>query len=182
MQPWIAYTAPMRRASFEDMDCSVARSLEVIGEWWTLLIVRDAFFGVTRFEEFQQRLGIARNVLSARLDTLVDHGVLDRRPYDQARGRFDYVLTDKGRALWPVLVTIRQWGDEWVVGEERAPIGLRHQACGAVTRAVLHCDRCGEPLVGDDVRVVAGPGHDGAAPPVSRRSPRGSGAGTAARR
>ena len=69
----------MRRTSFEKMECSIARSLEVIGEWWTLLIVRDAFFGVTRFEEFQARLGIARNVLAKRLDTLVDHGVVERR-------------------------------------------------------------------------------------------------------
>src|ERR671910_624925 len=102
----------MRRASFEDMSCSVALSLEVIGEWWTLLILRDAFFGVTRFEEFQTRLGIARNILAKRLDTLVEHGVLERRCYDNARGRYDYVLTDKGKALWPVLVTIRHWGEE----------------------------------------------------------------------
>src|SRR6478752_4646818 len=98
------------------MNCSIARSLEVIGEWWTLLILRDAFFGVTRFEVFQERLGIARNVLAARLDALVDHGVFERRCYDEARSRFDYVLTDKGKALWPVLVTIRQWGDEWISG------------------------------------------------------------------
>src|SRR5829696_9377464 len=106
----------MRRASFEDMSCSVARSLEVIGEWWTLLILRDAFFGVTRFEEFQSRLGIARNILTKRLDTLVDAGIFERRVYDEARDRSDYVLTEKGRALWPVLVTLRQWGDEWAMG------------------------------------------------------------------
>jgi DNA-binding HxlR family transcriptional regulator len=150
----------MQRASFEDMNCSIARSLEVIGEWWTLLILRDAFFGITRFDEFQARLGIARNVLTKRLDTLVDHGVLERRCYDEARARHDYVLTDKGRALWPVLVTIRQWGDEWVLGAGNEPVAMLHTTCGEQTTAVLTCDRCGEQLHGRDVRVVAGPGLD----------------------
>jgi DNA-binding HxlR family transcriptional regulator len=145
----------MRRASFEDMNCSIARSLEVIGEWWTPLILRDAFLGVTRFEEFQERLGIARNILSKRLDTLVEHGVLERRCYDEARGRHDYVLTDKGKALWPVLVTIRQWGDEWVVGSGQAPVALVHKTCGERTTAVLTCDHCGEELRGEDVRAVS---------------------------
>ena len=159
----------MRRASFEDMNCSVARSLEVIGEWWTLLILRDAFFGVTRFEELQARLGIARNILAKRLDTLVEHGVLERRCYDDARGRYDYVLTDKGKALWPVLVTIRQWGDEWVVGAGKEPIAMVHATCGERTTAVLACDHCGEELRGRDVRVVAGPGLDDPAMVPARR-------------
>jgi DNA-binding HxlR family transcriptional regulator len=153
----------MRRASFADMSCSIARSLEVIGEWWTLLIVRDAFFGVTRFEEFQDRLGIARNILAKRLETLVEHGVLERRCYDEARDRHDYVLTDKGRALWPVLVTIRQWGDEWILGTGNEPITMVHTPCGSQTTAVLTCDHCGKQLHGRDVRVVAGPGLDDAA-------------------
>jgi DNA-binding HxlR family transcriptional regulator len=150
----------MRRASFEDMSCSIARSLEVIGEWWTPLILRDVFFGITRFEELQARLGIARNILAKRLDTLVEHGVLERRCYDEARGRHDYVLTDKGKALWPVLVTIRQWGDEWVVGAGHEPIVLVHNTCGERTTAVLTCDHCGEELRGRDVRAVPGPGLD----------------------
>ena len=142
------------------MSCSIARSLEVIGEWWTLLILRDAFFGVTRFEAFQARLGIARNILAKRLDTLVEHDVLGRRCYDAARDRYDYVLTDKGKALWPVLVTIRQWGDEWVVGNGKEPVAMEHTACGERTTAVLTCDHCGEELQRRDVRVVAGPGLD----------------------
>jgi DNA-binding HxlR family transcriptional regulator len=150
----------MQRASFEDMNCSIARSLEVIGEWWTPLILRDAFFGITRFDEFQARLGIARNVLAKRLDTLVDHGVLERRCYEEARARHDYVLTDKGRALWPVLVTIRQWGDEWVLGRGNEPVAMLHTTCGAQTTAVLTCDHCGGQLHGRDVRVVVGPGLD----------------------
>jgi DNA-binding HxlR family transcriptional regulator len=148
----------MRRASFEHMNCSIARSLEIIGEWWTLLILRDAFLGVTRFEDFQHRLGIARNILATRLDTLVAAGVMERRPYDQARERYDYQLTDMGRALWPVMVTLRQWGDEWVVGQGNEPIALLHTGCGTTTTGHLVCDHCGDELTRDDVRAVAGPG------------------------
>lgn len=140
------------------MSCSIARSLEVIGEWWTLLILRDAFLGVTRFEAFQERLGIARNVLSTRLDTLVNHGVLERRCYDEARGRHDYVLTDKGKALWPVLETIRQWGDEWIVGDGNEPVRVIHTRCGEHTNPVLTCDHCGEQLDRRELRLVPGPG------------------------
>jgi DNA-binding HxlR family transcriptional regulator len=148
----------MRRASFADANCSIAQALEVVGEWWTLLILRDAFLGVTRFGEFQQRLGIAPNILTARLDTLVAAGVMERRTYEEARGRGDYVLTRKGRALWPVLVTLRQWGDEWIVGREHAPVGLRHRTCGHVADAKLHCGHCGERLVGREIETVPGPG------------------------
>ena len=148
----------MKRSSFADMNCSIARSLEIIGEWWTLLILRDAFFGITRFEEWHERLGIARNILTNRLDTLVEHGVMERVPYDEARGRFDYVLTDKGRALWPVLVTLRQWGDEWVVGHGREPVSLVHTSCGSVSHGELVCDQCGEPLEADHIRSARGPG------------------------
>ena len=150
--------ASVQRASFTDMNCSIARALEVVGEWWTLLILRDSFLGITRFDDFRHRLGIARNVLSARLDTLVEAGVLERRPYDEARGRYDYVLTRQGRALWPVMVTLRQWGDEWLTGEGREPTLLRHEACGADTHAVLTCDHCGERLVPREMRTVPGPG------------------------
>lgn len=153
----------MRKASFADMHCSIAQALEIIGEWWTLLILRDAFFGVRRFEDFVERLGIARNVLTNRLDTLVEAGVLERRPYDEARGRYDYLLTEKGRALWPVMTTLRQWGDEWLLGEDSAPVLLEHRvdANGAHdhrTTAQLSCDVCGEVLDARSVRAVPGPG------------------------
>jgi DNA-binding HxlR family transcriptional regulator len=141
------------------MNCSIARSLEVIGEWWTLLILRDAFLGITRFEAFQERLGIARNILAKRLDTLVEAGVLERRPYDEARERYDYRLTDKGRALWPVLTTIRQWGDEWILGEGNEPVEIVHTRCGERTTAEVVCGHCGERLEGRAVRAVPGPGH-----------------------
>src|SRR3954447_18981506 len=160
----------MRRSSFEDMNCSVAQSLEIMGEWWTMIIVRDAFFGVTRFEDFQQRLGIARNILTARLDTLVDAGVLERELYDEARQRYDYRLTPMGRALWPVLTTLRQWGDKYVVGRGNEPIQLRHETCGAKATAHLTCDHCGERLSARDARIVAGPGLEDASLLPDRRA------------
>lgn len=148
----------MRKASFADMHCSIAQSLEIIGEWWTLLILRDSFLGVRRFEDFVARLGIARNVLTSRLDTLVAAGILERRPYDEARARYDYLLTDKGRALWPVMTALRQWGDEWILGEGNEPVLLEHRTCGKPTTAVLTCSECGEPLDGRSVRAIPGPG------------------------
>jgi DNA-binding HxlR family transcriptional regulator len=148
----------VKKVSFADMHCSVAQSLEVIGEWWTLLILRDAFLGVTRFDDFASRLGIARNVLTARLDTLVAHDVLARVPYDEARGRYDYRLTDKGRALLPVMTAIRQWGDEWILGEEHAPVVVEHTTCGKVSKGVLTCDHCGGELTTKTVRARRGPG------------------------
>ena len=156
----------MRKTSFADMNCSIAQSLEIIGEWWTLLILRDSFLGVRRFDDFVERLGIARNVLTNRLDTLVDAGILERRTYDEARRRSDYVLTDKGVALWPVMVALRQWGDEWVLGEGNEPILLEHRSCGHVAGAHLVCDHCGEELDARAVRVVPGPGHSADAPAI----------------
>ena len=161
----------MRRTSFADMNCSVAQALEVVGEWWTLLVIRDAFLGVRRFDDFVERLGIARNVLANRLATLVGAGVLERRTYDEGRRRHDYVLTDKGRALWPVLTALRQWGDEWITGAGNEPLVLEHRACGQRTTAVLTCDRCGEPLDARSVRAASGPGAvgGGSAPLVPER-------------
>jgi DNA-binding HxlR family transcriptional regulator len=148
----------MRRTSFADMHCSVAQTLEIVGEHWTLLILRDCFLGVRRFDAFVERLGIARNVLTVRLDTLVAAGVLERRVYDEARGRAEYHLTAKGRALWPVLTALRQWGDEWLLGEGNEPVVLEHRTCGHVVHAVMTCSECGEPLVADAIRAVPGPG------------------------
>lgn len=151
----------MRRASFTDINCSVAQTLELIGEWWTILILRDAFFGVTRFDQFQQRLGIARNVLTDRLNTLVDSGIMERHAYDEARGRTDYRLTKKGRALWPIIVTLRQWGDEWLYEPEDRPLDIVHQTCQAHTGFDLACRSCGDTIYLRDLTVAPGPGAHG---------------------
>jgi len=147
----------VERKSFAGMDCSVAQCLEVVGEWWSMLIVRDAFLGVTRFDEFQRRLGISRKILQQRLARLVDAGVLERVPYSDHPPRDDYRLTDKGRDLWPVLTTMRQWGDRHAA-PSGPPVQVVHKACGSVSEAVLVCGSCGEVLDPRDVRAVPGPG------------------------
>jgi DNA-binding HxlR family transcriptional regulator len=140
------------------MDCSVAQCLEVVGEWWSLLIVRDAFLGVARFDDFQRRLGISRNILQERLNTLVSAGVLVRVPYSEHPPRHNYRLTDKGRDLWPILTTMRQWGDRYAA-PHGPPLQVVHKACGAVSDAVLICGTCGEPLGSRDVEALPSPGH-----------------------
>ena len=147
----------VERKSFADMHCSVAQCLEVIGEWWSMLILRDVFLGVTRFDQLQQRLGISRNVLNQRLAHLVEHGVLEKVAYSERPLRYDYRLTEKGRDLWPVLTTIRQWGDKYAA-PDGPPLRLRHKDCGRITSAVLICDKCGEPLNSRDVRAQSGAG------------------------
>lgn len=103
----------MRRKRLDQMSCSIAKALDVVGDPWTLLVVRDALLGVTRFDEFSTRLGIPRATLTARLDQLCESGVMERRPYQESPARVDYLLTEKGRALRPVVLTLMQWGDAW---------------------------------------------------------------------
>ncbi len=147
----------MRRKSFEGMNCSVAQALEVVGEWWTMLIIRDSFLGITRFDDFQRRLGISRNILSDRLDHLVDKGVLTRVPYQQHPVRYDYRLTEKGRDLWLVLTAMREWGDRWEA-EEGPPLEIEHRGCGHLTTVVATCSSCGETVDARSVRARPGPG------------------------
>jgi DNA-binding HxlR family transcriptional regulator len=137
--------------------CSVARALSVVGERWTLLILRDAFLGTRRFEQFQQHLGITRHRLSERLNKLVEHGVLVKVPYQDRPVRYDYRLTRKGLALYPVLMSLGQWGDEWMDKGEGAPLEYVHQPCGKRTQAVLTCSECGEPLRPEEVETRLGP-------------------------
>jgi DNA-binding HxlR family transcriptional regulator len=139
------------------MNCSVARCLDAVGEWWSLLIVRDAFLGVRRFDDFQARLGISRNILTNRLNHLVDNGVLERRPYQDRPPRSEYVLTDKGSDLWQVVAAMRQWGDRWAA-PEGPPVTITHSTCGHTIDAVATCSHCGEPLEPSVVRAKPGPG------------------------
>jgi DNA-binding HxlR family transcriptional regulator len=147
----------VQRTSFEDMNCSVAQCLEVVGDWWSLLIVRDAFLGVRRFDDFQARLGISRNILNQRLTKLVDDDVLERVPYQDNPPRSNYRLTEKGRDLWHVLTAMRQWGDRWAA-PDGPPLKMRHATCGRVVKAVAVCSHCGEPLTPRSVTVEPGPG------------------------
>jgi len=147
----------MERKSFATMDCSIAQCLEVVGEWWSLLILRDVFLGVGRFDQFQRRLGISRNILQARLESLVAVGVLQRVPYSEHPPRVEYRLTDKGRDLWPVLTTMREWGDRHAA-PSGPPVELVHRGCSTLTHPRLVCDHCGEAVGPRDVTAVAGPG------------------------
>ena len=138
------------------MRCSIARALELIGDWWTMLVVREAFMGTRRFDAFQRNLGIAPNILSARLKTLVASGILARVPAGGPRRR-EYRLTEMGRDLFPVLVALMQWGDRWLAGPDWPPIRLLDRATGTpVAVAVRRPD--GAILGSADVRVVGGRG------------------------
>ena len=130
----------------------MAAALDQVGEWWSLLIVRDAFFGFTRFEQFQQHLGIARNVLSNRLERLVANQILERCEYQQRPRRHEYRLTRKGTELFPVLMTLREWGDRWAT-DGVPPITVVHRGCGHQTDTVVRCPDCEETLSHADVKV-----------------------------
>ena len=144
--------------TYEDQNCSVARSLEVLGDRWTLLVVRDAFLGVRRFDDFQRSLGIARNVLADRLARLVEEGVLERRRYQERPERFEYRLTAKGLDLLPVTMSLMSWGDRYYAPPEGPPRVVRHRGCGGVVSGRMTCERCGATVGNSDVRAEPGPG------------------------
>lgn len=133
----------MLRRDYEGQHCSIAASLEVIGERWSLLIIRDILLGRRRFSEMQESLGVARNVLSARLRRLVDAGLVETRPYQEKPRRFEYFLTEKGLDLWPVLVSLIHWGDKYYPQDGEPPIVLIHRDCGGSIDDRRICMRCG---------------------------------------
>ena len=147
----------MQRTNFSEMACSIARTLDVIGEPWSPLILRDIWVGFSRFEQLQADLGISRKVLTERLNHLVDRDVLERRPYDN-RPRYEYVLTDRGRELLDVLMVMVAWGDKWLAGEAGPPVLYRHHACGEISHVDLACAHCGKPMHADDIDILPGPG------------------------
>ena len=145
----------VKRSSVGHFPCSIARALDVVGEWWTPLVLRDVFLGRRRFEEIQSDLGIARNILSDRLATLVEHGVLERVRYQEHPERFEYRLTPMGADLFGVLMSLMAWGDRWL-SPDGPPATLVHQQCGNETHAVVVCECCGEPLHARDTTVSFG--------------------------
>jgi DNA-binding HxlR family transcriptional regulator len=156
----------MRRTSFAHMNCSIAAALDVIGDPWTLLILRDAMYGVRRFDDFQSNLGIARNVLTARLKTLVEAGVFRRIAYQQRPQRYEYRLSDKGAALFPVIVGLKEWGDRFgAAAQDGRPMELENVATGRRIEPALVDGPSGHRLDLSSVRAVAGEG----ASPETRR-------------
>jgi DNA-binding HxlR family transcriptional regulator len=138
--------------------CSIARALEIVGERWTLLILRDAVLGLERFEEFQQKLGIASNVLANRLKLLCDEGVLERVPDPERPGRPKYTLTDKGRELAPALIVLMKWGDRHYPTPGGPPRLTLHAGCGGNIGADFRCGRCGKQVGRDEIALPPGPG------------------------
>lgn len=148
----------MRRTSFSGIHCSLARSLELIGDWWTPLIVRDVFLGVTRFDDLVEDLGVSRNLLTARLKTLVGHGLIERRQYQDSPPRYDHVLTDAGRELMPPLLALTAWGDKWASERTGPPMLFEHRKCGKIFAAQVHCPHCRTAVDAKDVVARPGPG------------------------
>ena len=136
----------MARKRFDDSSCSVARALNEVGDWWSLLIVLHAMYGTRRFVDFQQQLGIAKNILCDRLAKLVDNEVLRKEDVGEHGSRFEYRLTEKGRDLFPVVVALRQWGDKWNPAPDGQPLDLRDRESGQPIQAVTVQNAKGEPL------------------------------------
>ena len=150
----------MKHAVFKTQHCSVARTLEQVGDWWTLLIVREALFGTRRFSDFHARLGIAKNVLSERLSKLVETGILERSQVAGRGNPQNYTLTAKGRDLFPIVVALMQWGDRWVQGRGREPLRLIARGNDKPIAPVCVCDQAGVPLELAEVRIAPGPDAD----------------------
>jgi DNA-binding HxlR family transcriptional regulator len=145
----------MKWRDLSKQECSLARALAVVGDRWTLLILRDAFLRVRRFDDFQSRLGIARRVLVERLSSLVDEGVLEKIPYHQRPTRYEYRLTQKGLDLYPVILSLVHWGDAHFAGGKSPPVAHRHKNCGHHFRSVLTCSSCGDTVDAHNVEPIA---------------------------
>lgn len=148
----------MKRTDTSDWPCTIARAVNVLGDHWNLLIVRQACLGTRRFDEFQSTLGIGRNILTQRLVRLVDEGLLTRVEYQDNPPRSEYRLTDKGRDVYPILAAMAAWGDTWMTGPEGTPLVLHHTACDHDMHAVVVCSACDEPLDVREMRARPGPG------------------------
>ena len=148
----------MLDSDYPGQQCSIARALEVVGERWTLLILRDVFLGLHRFDELTASLGVTRTVLTHRLRKLVEEGVLERRRYQQRPDRFSYHPTGKGRALMPVLASLMHWGDAFYAGPAGPPRLLLHRRCGGALTETFSCGRCAAPLTSDDIDAPLSPG------------------------
>ena len=148
----------MKWQEIAEMPCSVARSQAILGDRWTMLILRNAFLAMRRYEDFQTQLGLPRHILSSRLKRLVEAGVLKKVPYQERPARYEYRLTDMGRDLYPVIIALTAWGDKWLDEGRGAPLLLHHKTCGHDFHPVTTCSECGEPVLPRDVVALAGPG------------------------
>lgn len=148
----------MKWDDIQEMPCSVARALSIVGDRWTLLILRDCFMGTKRFDKFQKQIGLSRHRLTDRLNKLVEYEILRKTPYQEKPIRHEYRLTRKGVELYPVLMTLAKWGDNWMAGEDGPPIEYFHTACGHKTSVELCCSECGEAINPKEMIPKVGPG------------------------
>jgi DNA-binding HxlR family transcriptional regulator len=152
------YFLDMSRHRFTHANCSVARSLEVLGDWWTLLVIREAFLGTRRFADFEEQLGIAKNILSQRLRHLVRHGVLERVDAGEHGTRYEYHLSAMGKDLLTLMTALRQWGDQWIFGPEKEPVLIVDRRTGRPIPRLRVLGEDGQPLSGRDMQLAPGPG------------------------
>jgi DNA-binding HxlR family transcriptional regulator len=152
---------------------SVGRTLSLVGERWTIMILRETFFGVRRYGQLARNLGIPRPTLSLRLRKLIDNGLLDRVLYSTDPERYEYRLTQAGRDLFPAVIALMRWGDTHLAGPEGPPIVLRHDTCGKPTHPHLTCDVCGEEINTRNVTPERGPGYTAAMPDAGESGPSG---------
>jgi DNA-binding HxlR family transcriptional regulator len=148
----------MERTSFAEMRCSLARGLELIGDWWSPLIVRDLFLDVVRFDELVEDLGISRNLLTRRLKALVRNGIVERVAYSRRPTRYEYRLTEAGRDLVPAILALTAWGDRWARPRQGSPILFVHKDCGHQFQPQVSCSACGGAVNADAVQAIPGPG------------------------
>jgi DNA-binding HxlR family transcriptional regulator len=148
----------MRQTSFSEMHCSLARSLQLVGDWWSPLILRDLAIGPRRFDDLADDLGISRNLLTTRLGGLIDAGVVARTLYQEHPPRYRYHLTEAGSELVPVLMVLTAWGDRWAPPEGGPPVQYQHRDCGEVFTPTVCCSSCGQPVTADEVDLLPGPG------------------------
>lgn len=156
----------MGRKRFADMKCGIAQALEALGDWWTLLIVRDAFFGAKRFGDFEANLGIAKNILSDRLQRLVEHEIFVKLPLGDSEQRFEYRLSPKGEALLPVLTALRDWSDEWIFGAGNEPVVIKDRRSQTPIPRLKVRDAEGNEVGRRDLVTEPGPG---ATPEIRRQ-------------
>jgi DNA-binding HxlR family transcriptional regulator len=152
------YDRRMKRTSFARMHCSLARGLDLIGDWWSPLIVRDLYLGVLRFDDLVEDLGISRNLLTRRLKALAKSGIVERHAYQRRPLRYQYRLTEAGCDLIPAILALTAWGDRWARPKEGSPMLFIHKACEHQFQPQVTCSACGEVITGDAVNTVAGPG------------------------
>ncbi|MFU8925194.1 winged helix-turn-helix transcriptional regulator [Acinetobacter puyangensis] len=148
----------MKSDEIGQQPCSIARTLAIIGDRWTAMIIRNAFLGIRRFEDLQRNLGVTRHILADRLKNLVAEGIFVKVPYTDTQKRYEYRLTEKGLDLYPIIMSMMKWGDTWVDEGLGAPVEYTHKLCDHKFTPVLVCSECGEPIRAKDVQPSPGPG------------------------